>query len=39
MVYLSKFPGEKISSQNSRKTHDEISLKKFREFGKKFIFT
>jgi len=27
-----------MSSQNSRKTHDEISLKKFRQFGKKFIF-
>jgi len=39
MVYLSKFPGGKMSSQNSRKTHDEISLKKFRKLWKKFIFT
>ena len=38
-VYWSKFPCEKIFLENSRETHDEISYKKFRQFGKKIIFT
>ena len=37
--YLSKFAGKKFSPENSQETHVEISLKKFRQFRKKFIFT